>query len=120
MCEHEQLALIPFTPAVDSPRLSVPVAPLLYLHRLERRYHLRGRAATAYHAGALGMMLFLALTPGFGAQYLVAVLPLIFAANIRLAALYGLTAYATLIIGTWKFLTARAANPPAEAAKIIN
>lgn len=50
----------------------------------------RGRAPTAYHAGALAMVLFLLLTPGFGVQYLMAALPLLFAANVRLGAAYGL------------------------------
>lgn len=42
----------------------------------------------AYTIGTLALCLFLALTPGFGIQYLIAVLPLMFAANLKYAIIY--------------------------------
>jgi hypothetical protein len=46
----------------------------------------------AYHVGALAWALFLVLTPGYGVQYAVCVVPLLFAAEPRTAVLYGTTA----------------------------
>ena len=46
----------------------------------------------AYHLGAAALALFLVLTPGFAAQYTVYVVPLLFAADYRRAAVYGLFA----------------------------
>lgn len=43
----------------------------------------------AYHVGALAWALFLVLTPGFGVQYAVCVVPLLFAAAPGTAAIYG-------------------------------
>ena len=42
----------------------------------------------AYHAGALAWALFLVLTPGWGVQYAVCVVPLLFAVNVRTGVLY--------------------------------
>jgi hypothetical protein len=42
----------------------------------------------AYHAGALAWAVFLVLTPGWGVQYAVCIVPLLFAVDIRTAALY--------------------------------
>jgi hypothetical protein len=41
-----------------------------------------------FHTGALPWAIFLVLTPGFGVQYSVSVLPLLFAADLRRATLY--------------------------------
>jgi hypothetical protein len=43
----------------------------------------------AYHVGALAWALFLVLTPGFGVQYAVCVVPLLFAASPGTATIYG-------------------------------
>lgn len=50
-----------------------------------------------YHVGAAAWALFLVLTPGFGVQYTVCVLPLLFAADLRRAVVFGLLAAAMLI-----------------------
>jgi len=50
----------------------------------------------AYHAGALAWALFLVLTPGYGVQYAVCVVSLLFAADPRSAMLYSTVAGAML------------------------
>jgi hypothetical protein len=49
------------------------------------------RSAAGYELGALAWALFLVLTPGFGVQYAVSVVPLFFAVDIKRASLYSLT-----------------------------
>ncbi len=62
----------------------------------------------AYDLGAICFSAFLVLTPGFGIQYIVYPVPLLFAANVRwatkyalLAGLFGLVAYVTFWTGDW-------------------
>jgi len=43
---------------------------------------------TAYELGALGWAMFLIFTPGFGVQYTVCIVPLLYAANVERALLY--------------------------------
>ena len=50
-----------------------------------------------YDVGAAAWALFLVLTPGYGVQYSVSVLPLLFAASVRRAALYGVLTAAMLV-----------------------
>jgi hypothetical protein len=54
------------------------------------------RRPSSYELGALAWALFLVLTPGYGIQYSVCVLPLLFAADRRRAVLYSLSAGAML------------------------
>jgi hypothetical protein len=63
----------------------------------------RGRWS-AYELGALAWALFLVLTPGFGFQYTVYVVPLMLAVDLRRGAAYGLAAglyVLTVYAGTW-------------------
>ena len=54
------------------------------------------RRTTSYDLGALAWALFLVLTPGYGVQYSICVLPLLFAADVKRAVLYSLSAGAML------------------------
>jgi hypothetical protein len=48
------------------------------------------KSSLGYELGALAWALFLVLTPGFGVQYAVSVLPLLFAVDLRRASVYSL------------------------------
>ena len=65
-----------------------------------RRLQARGRA-DRYDLGAVTFALFLVLAPGFGLQYMVAVLPLLFASRPRWANGYGLAAGAFALVVYW-------------------
>jgi glycosyl transferase family 87 len=55
------------------------------------------RRWTSYELGALAWALFLILTPGFGVQYTVCIVPLLFAANVKRAMSY--STFAGMFIG---------------------
>jgi hypothetical protein len=52
----------------------------------------------SYHVGAMAWALFLVLTPGYGVQYAVCVLPLLFAADFKRAALYSALAGVMVVL----------------------
>ena len=54
-----------------------------------------------YEVAAVTLAIFLVFTPGFGVQYTVLVLPLLFAARPRLANVYGLLAGLFLLVVYW-------------------
>lgn len=53
---------------------------------------------TSYDAGALTWALFLIFTPGFGIQYSVCIVPLLFSANLERAVMYSMTVGAFLLV----------------------
>ena len=64
----------------------------------------RGRRWDAYQVAALTLAVFLLLTPGFGVQYTVYVVPVLLAVDLRWGTLYGLLAGACLLVayaGGW-------------------
>jgi hypothetical protein len=56
------------------------------------------RSSLGYELGALAWALFLVLTPGFGVQYAVSVLPLLFAVDLKRGSLYSLGAGLMLFV----------------------
>jgi len=61
-------------------------------------YRRPASGASGYDLGALAWALFLVLTPGYGVQYSVCVLPLLFAADVKRAVVYSLCAGAMLFL----------------------
>ncbi len=63
-----------------------------------------GRRWTAYELGAMCIAIFLLLAPGFAVQYLVAIVPLMFAARLRSAMVYSWLAGLFLSITYYRYL----------------
>jgi hypothetical protein len=77
---HEEEALIAYR-NVAKYLIVLAVLMASVLGRIERRW-------TAYEVGAVALALFLILAPGFGIQYLAALVPLMFAVSLGSAAIY--------------------------------
>jgi hypothetical protein len=96
-----------------SDRSNLPHAVLMYrnvgrflLAGLVIGWSLRARSAdrwNRYDIAAATFAIFLVFASGFGVQYLVAILPLLFAARPRIATIYGLLAGAFLLMSYWLF-----------------
>ena len=116
--------------AMKEPAFSIAAESLSAMYHADGRYVVLGavlllallqwrtRKLNRYQLASTTMALFLVLTPGFGIQYLVAVIPLMFAADVRratvfslMAALMLLTAYVPLWDGTLPIRTLGSWNP---------
>ena len=92
----------------ETPALADLFAPLVRAYRAWGKYLMLGAIALAavvgrrrgwdaYRSAAVAVALFLILAPGFGMQYTVAAVPLLFAVSLPFGALYSLAAGAYLL-----------------------